>query len=68
MNVDYVTAQGFAGTKGMKPEAAAFWEDVLARMAKDPERQKLLERNLWANAYMNSEEMSRYYQSEFVKL
>jgi len=52
----------------MKPEAAAFWEDVLARMAKDPERQKLLERNLWANAYMNSEEMSRYYQSEFVKL
>lgn len=68
VNVDYATAQGFTGPKTMPPGAIAFWENVLARMAKDPEWQKLLERSLWASAYMNSAEMKRYYESEFGKL
>ena len=41
---------------------------MLARLAKDPEWQKLLERSLWSGAYMSSAEMSRYYQDEFSKL
>lgn len=68
INVDYATAQGFAGPKGMRPEAVAFWESVIARMAKDPEWQKLLDRSLWSGAYMNSADMTRYYQDEFGKL
>lgn len=68
VNVDYATAQGFTGPKNMPPEAVAFWESVLARMAKDAEWQKILDRSLWAGAYMTSAEMRRYYESEFTKL
>lgn len=68
VDVDYATAQGFAGPKGMKPEAVAFWEQALAHLEKDAEWQKVLERSLWSSAYMNSAEMRRYYESEFGKL
>jgi putative tricarboxylic transport membrane protein len=68
VNVDYATAQGFSGPKTMPPQAVVFWEGVLARFAKDPEWQKILERSLWASAYMNSADMKRYYESEFAKL
>jgi putative tricarboxylic transport membrane protein len=68
VNVEYATAQGFTGPKGMKPEAVAFWEKVLAGLAKDPEWQKIVERSLWASAYMNAAEMKRYYEDEYAKL
>ena len=68
VNVDYATAQGFTGPKNMPAEAVRFWENVLARMAKDPEWRMLLDRSLWAGAYLNSAEMRRYYEGEFSKL
>lgn len=68
IDVEYATAQGFAGPQGMPKEAVAFWEDVLARLAKDPGWQQVLARSLWAGAYMNSGEMQRYYEAEFTKL
>lgn len=68
INVEYATAQGFTGPKGMRPEAVTFWEGVLSRLSKDAEWQKLLDRSLWINAYMDSAQMRRYYESEFGKL
>lgn len=68
VNVDYATAQGFMGPKGMPAQAVPYWESVLARFAKDPEWHKLLERSLWANAYMSAAEMRRYYESEFANV
>ena len=68
IDVEYATAQGFTGPKGMRPEAVAFWQSALGRLAKDPEWQKLLDRSLWVNAYMDAAEMRRYYTSEFDKL
>jgi putative tricarboxylic transport membrane protein len=68
VNVDYATAQGFMGPKTMPPPAVAYWEGVLARFAKDPEWQKLLERSLWASAYMSSAEMRKYYETEFTNV
>jgi tripartite-type tricarboxylate transporter receptor subunit TctC len=41
---------------------------VLARFAKDPEWQKLLERSLWENAYMTAAEMRKYYEAEFASV
>jgi putative tricarboxylic transport membrane protein len=67
VNVEYATAQGFTGPKGMKPEAVAFWEKALAGLAKDPEWQKFLDRSLWSSAYMNAAEMKRYYEDEYAK-
>lgn len=68
IDVEYATAQGFAGPEGMPKDAVAFWDGVLARLAKDPGWQETLERSLWTNAYMNSAQMQRYYESEFVTL
>jgi putative tricarboxylic transport membrane protein len=68
VNVDYATAQGFMGPKTMPPPAVAYWEGVLARFAKDPEWQKLLERSLWASAYMSSADMRKYYETEFTNV
>jgi putative tricarboxylic transport membrane protein len=68
VNVDYATAQGFMGPKTMPPPAVAYWEGVLARFAKDPEWQKLLERSLWASAYMSSAEMRKYYETEYTNV
>jgi putative tricarboxylic transport membrane protein len=68
VNVDYATAQGFTGAAAMPKEAVAFWGDVLARLARDPEWQQAVERSLWAGAYMNPDQMQAYYEAEFVKL
>jgi putative tricarboxylic transport membrane protein len=68
IDVDYATAQGFAGPQAMPKEAIAFWEDVLGRLARDPAWQETLAKNLWSGAYMNSAEMRKYYESEFAVL
>ncbi|HMS79141.1 MAG TPA: tripartite tricarboxylate transporter substrate binding protein [Burkholderiaceae bacterium] len=68
VDVEYATAQGFAGPRGMPPAAVAFWEGVLGKLAKDPEWQKTLDRSVWQGAYMTSAEMRRYYESEFSRL
>jgi tripartite-type tricarboxylate transporter receptor subunit TctC len=68
VNVDYATAQGFMGPKTMPPQAVPYWEGVLARFAKDPEWQKLLERSLWENAYMTAPDMRKYYEAEFASV
>ncbi len=68
VNVDYATAQGFMGPKTMPPQAVPYWEGVLAKFAKDPEWQKLLERSLWENAYMTAPEMRKYYETEFANV
>lgn len=67
VNVEYSSAQGFAAPRGAPPAAIAFWESVLARLSKDPEWQKMLERSMWQGAYMTSAEMRRYYTEEFER-
>jgi putative tricarboxylic transport membrane protein len=68
VNVEYATAQGFTGPKSMPPQAIPYWENVLARFARDAEWQKVLERGLWSSAYMNSADMKKYYESEFANV
>ena len=68
VDIDYATAQGFMGAKGIRPEAVAFWEDVIARLARDAEWQKLLERSFWASAPMGAAEMRRYYEAEYARV
>ena len=68
VNVEYATAQGFTGPKSMPPQAIPYWENVLARFARDAEWQKVLERGLWSSAYMNSADMKTYYEGEFANV
>ncbi len=68
VNVEYATAQGVLGTKGMSAEQIGYWENLLSRLSRDEEWKKLLVRNYWEPAYMTSAEMKRYYDEEHAKL
>lgn len=68
VDVEYATVQGLSGPRGMPPAAVAFWEDVFARLSKEPEWQKVIERSLWENAYMNAAQSTAFYDTEYVKI
>jgi putative tricarboxylic transport membrane protein len=68
VNVEYATAQGVLGAKGMSGEQIAYWEGVLAKLSRDEEWRKLLSRSHWEPSYMTSAEMKRYYDEEHAKL
>jgi len=68
VDVEYATVQGISGPRNMPAAAVAFWEDVLARLSKEPEWQKVLERSLWENAYMNAAQSTAFYDAEHVKI
>lgn len=68
VNIEYATAQGVLGAKGMTPEQIAYWEGLLAKLSQDAEWKKLLARSFWEPAYMTSAEMKSYYDAEHAKL
>ena len=68
VDVDYATVQGLSAPRGAPREAVAFWEGVLARLSKDPEWRKVLERSLWDDAYMDSAASTAFYQAEHAKI
>lgn len=68
VDVEYATAQGFAGPKAMSREAIAYWEGILGRLAKDEEWLKTLARSHWQSAYMTAAEHRKYYEGEFPRL
>ena len=68
VNIEYATAQGFAGPRGMAPEAVAWWEGVLGRLSRDEEWNRVVARSMWENAYMSAAQHRRYYEEEFPKL
>ncbi len=68
VDVEYATAQGFAGPQSMSREAIVYWEGVLARLARDEEWNKVLARSQWQSAYMTAAEHRKYYEAEFPRL
>ena len=68
VNVEYATAQGVLGAKGMSAEQVGYWEGVLAKLSQDAEWKKLLARSYWEPAYMTAAEMKAYYDAEHAKL
>ena len=68
VNVEYATAQGFAGPKGMPKDAVAYWESLLARLSKDEEWNRQLTRNMWDGTYMTAAQHQKYYEEEFAKM
>ena len=68
VDVEYATVQGLSAARNAPPAAVAFWEGVLARLAQDPEWQKVLERSLWDDAYMSAAQSRAFYDAEYVKI
>jgi putative tricarboxylic transport membrane protein len=60
--------RGLAGPPGFTPAQTAFWDAAMARVVKDPEWLKDIERNLMANVYKNSAETLRHWQAEYAEV
>ncbi len=57
--------RGLAGPPGFTPAQTAFWDATMARVVKDPEWTKDVERNLMANVYKNSSETLQHWRKEY---
>jgi putative tricarboxylic transport membrane protein len=57
--------RGLAGPPGFTTAQTAFWDATLARVVKDPEWTKDVERNLMANVYKNSTETLQHWRKEY---
>lgn len=68
VNVEYATAQGYAGPRGMSREAVAYWESLLARLSKEEEWNRNLARSMWDSAYMTGAQHRKYYEDEFARM
>lgn len=56
------------GAAGISAAQAAFWEQAMARLAREDEWKKDLERNLLENTYMNRSETRRYLDEQYAQL
>ena len=68
VNVEYATAQGYAGPRGMSREAVAYWESLLARLSKEEEWNRNLARSMWDSTYMTGAQHRKYYEDEFARM
>jgi putative tricarboxylic transport membrane protein len=55
------------GPKGMKREAAAFWENALAEAVKTPEWRRDLERNFWTDNFRTGPVARQFMDGEAVR-
>lgn len=53
---------------GVQPAQLAFWDDAMARLARDDDWRKDLETNQWENTYMNSRDTRRYLDQQYAEL
>jgi putative tricarboxylic transport membrane protein len=58
--------RGLAGPPGFTPAQTAFWDATMARVVRDPEWVKDIERNLMASVYKNSAETLKHWQAEYA--
>ncbi len=64
INAVYFSWRGFMGPKGLSPAQMAFWDQAFAQLVKAPEWKQDVERNAWAEDFMNSAQTLRHLESE----
>jgi putative tricarboxylic transport membrane protein len=64
-NTDFDTWRGMIGPKAMTPAQIAFWDQAFSRMVEDGGWKKDLERNHWADNYLQSRAASRYLDDQY---
>lgn len=68
VNAVYFSWRGFMGPKGLTPAQLAFWDQSFAQLVKAPEWKQDVERNAWAEDFMNSAQTLRHLDSETENL
>jgi putative tricarboxylic transport membrane protein len=57
-------SRGVLGARGLTPAQVQYWDGVFERMTRTEEWRKDLEKNLWVNAYLNSEATRRAWKDQ----
>jgi len=68
VNAVYFSWRGFMGPKGLTSAQMAFWDQAFAQLVKSPEWKQDVERNAWAEDFMNSAQTLRHLESETENL
>lgn len=56
------------GPGGISPAQAAYWDQVMSRLAQDEDWKKDLENNQWENTYMNGRDTRQYLDEQYSQL
>ncbi|MEQ1774891.1 MAG: tripartite tricarboxylate transporter substrate binding protein [Burkholderiales bacterium] len=64
INAAYFSWRGFMGPKGLTQAQLAFWDQSFAQLVKAPDWKQDLERNAWAEDFMNSAQTLKHLESE----
>ena len=57
--------RGIVGPKGLSTAQVAFWEQVFAQLAQNPEWKQVLEKQQWGNNYMASAASRKHLDSQY---
>jgi putative tricarboxylic transport membrane protein len=68
INAFYFSWRGFMGPKGLSPAQLVFWDQAFAQLVKAPEWKQDLERNAWAEDFMNSAQTLKHLENETESL
>ncbi len=60
--------RGIAGPKGMDSAKVAYWENVFAKLAENPEWKATMAKYGWENEYMNSRDFMKFLEAERKEL
>lgn len=60
--------RGVVGPKGMTKEQIAYYNQVFSKVTSSPEWQKDLDKYLWENGYLNSEDTAKYLSKQHEEL
>ncbi|MEX2519957.1 MAG: tripartite tricarboxylate transporter substrate binding protein [Paracoccaceae bacterium] len=61
------TFRGYAGPADMDPEAVAYWEGVLEKVAETPEWKDYVAKNILIPSFMNSADSAAFWKEENVR-
>jgi putative tricarboxylic transport membrane protein len=68
INVVFDLWRGVLGAKGLTPAQVQYWDGVFERMTQSEDWHRDLEKNLWVNAYLNSEATRPAWKNEYDTL
>lgn len=68
IDAHYYSWRGTVGAKGLTPAQVAFWDQAFAKIVQDDEWQQDLQKNSWADGFLNSTATRKHLDAEYELL
>lgn len=68
IDAHYYSWRGTVGAKGLTPAQVAFWDQAFAKIVQDDEWQQDLQKNSWADGFLNSAATRKHLDAEYELL